>query len=151
MSKPTALHAFVSLRLDRALGRYVDEHALGAASAADSGFLLARAPDSVRAPDVWFIRRDRIPVGGPPDAFWTGAPDLAVEVRSKNDRWPDILEKVDEYFAAGTQLVWVIEPIRREVVVFRADMPAITLMSTDELDGQDVVPGFHLPVRDLFE
>ena len=151
MCKPSALHAVVSCRLDRALGRYVDEHGLGLASAADVGFFLAKDPDTVRAPDVWFIRRERIPAGGPPDFFWTGAPDLAVEVRSKNDRWSDMLEKIDQYFRAGTQLVWIIDPTTPKVVVFRPGTEPVALTRAQELDGADVVRGFRFPVSCLFE
>ena len=151
MPKPSALHGFVNWRLERALVRYVDEHELGIASAADMGFMLTKDPDTVRAPDVWFIRRERIPPGGPPDFFWPGAPDLAIEVRSKTDRWPDILEKVDEYLRFGTQMVWVIDPKRLEAIVFRPGTEPITLTRADELDGGDIVPGFRFPVGRLFE
>ena len=151
MPKPSPRHGFVATGIGVALYTFVTAHDLGVVLTNEVGFMLASDPDTVRAPDISFLRRDRIPATGLPDFFWPGAPDLAIEVRSKTDRWPDVLEKVDEYLRFGTQMVWVIDPKRLEVMVFRPGTEPITLARADELDGSDIVPGFRFPVRRLFE
>jgi Uma2 family endonuclease len=100
---------------------------------------------------VWFIRQDRIATTGLPDHYWPGAPDLAVEVRSRHDRWAKIAEKVEEYLDLGTQIVWVVDPKKRTVVEWRRGAAPLTLTLGDELDGRDVVPGFRFPVSRLFD
>jgi Uma2 family endonuclease len=78
------------------------------------------------------------------------APDLAGEVVSPNDLAYEIDEKVEEFLAAGTTLVWVINPATRTVRAHRADRPGVTLRADDELTGEDVPPGFRCNVADLF-
>ena len=151
MPKPSPRHGYVATSIGVALYTFVKAHDLGVVLTNEVGFMLASDPDTVRAPDISFLRRDRIPATGLPDFFWAGAPDLAIEVRSKTDRWSDILEKVDEYLRFGTQLVWVIDPKRLEAIVFRPGTQPITLTCVDELDGSDIVPGFRFPVSRLFE
>ena len=138
------------MRLGMPLYQFVEQHDLGVVLI-EVGFMLAADPDTIRAPDISFLRRERLPKTGLPDFFWPGAPDLAVEVRSKTDRWSDILEKVDEYLSLGTRLVWVIDQKALEVIVFRPGNDSITVRPADELDGGDVVPGFRFSVSRLFE
>ena len=151
MPKPGALHGIVGMRLVAALLPFVEERGLGALFPQDTGFKLATRPDTVRAPDLSFVGRDRVASIGFPEGFWPGAPDLAVEVKSPNDTWSELARKANEYLMFGTRLVWVIDPKRRHVVVFRPDALPATLTSGDELDGGDVVPGFRFPVSRLFE
>jgi Uma2 family endonuclease len=151
MSKPGVRHGVIVMRLCAPLVRFVDDHALGAVLPQDTGFLLARNPDTVRGPDVSFVTGARVRSVGFIDGFWPGAPDLAVEVRSPNDRWPTVVEKATEYVRYGSRLVWVIDPDRNVVVVFRPDAEPSTLATADVLDGADVVPGFELAVSRLFE
>ena len=150
MPKPSPRHGIVGMRLGMPLYQFVEEQGLGVALM-DVGFMLTSDPDTVRAPDISFLRREHIPETGLPDFFWPGAPDLAVEVRSKTDRWSDIIEKVDEYLRFGTQLVWVIDPKHLEVIVYRPGSEPFTLTRANELDGGDVVPDFRFPVSRLFE
>ena len=133
------------------LGSFVHQQRLGRCGTADSGFRLASDPDTVRAPDVWFIRAERIPTPRPSRGFWAVAPDLAVEVLSPSDRWTDVLRKVSEYLAAGTRLVWVIDPEGRFARVFRADRAPLSVSEDGSLDGEDVIPGFLLPLRNVLE
>lgn len=151
MSPPGALHGVVGIRLQAALYQFVEAQRLGVVLPQDTGFKLASNPDTVRAPDAAFVRRDCIPSTGIPEGYWPGAPDLAVEVRSPNDRRSELWEKADEYLQHGTRLVWVIDPSKCDVVVFRPGVPPVTLASDDELDGDDVVPGFRFRVSRLFE
>lgn len=144
-----ALPGVVAWNLLLELGAFVKRNLLGVCGTADSGFRLTSNPDTVRAPDLWFVRSDRIPAAGIPRTFWPGAPDLAVEVLSPSDRFVDVLEKVRDYLEAGTRLVWVIDPEGRSAAVFRPDgLPS--LMGEDGvLDGADVVPGFAVMLRDV--
>jgi Uma2 family endonuclease len=125
-------------------------HALGLVVGADVGFVLARDPDVVYAPDVAFIRADRVPYGAAAKKFIEGAPDLVVEVVSPNDRWPAVKRKVDKFLKAGARLVWVVRPNDRTVVVRDPDGRSQILGAFDTLDGQEVVPGFRFRVGDLF-
>jgi len=117
----------------------------------ESGFLLTRNPDTVRGPDVFFIRAERIPSTGIPEGFWMIHPDLAVEVVSPNETAEDMREKVRDYLAAGTPLVWVIYPRTHEVVAHTPDGLARTYSRNDILDAPTILPGFTCAVHTLFE
>lgn len=107
-------------------------------------------PDRVRKPDVSFIAPGRMSPDEIPAGHCELVPDLAVEVNSPNDRRAKIQSKVNEYLQAGVRLVWVIDPPTESVVVYRLDGTMSKLGMTDELDGEDVAPGFRCPVRELF-
>jgi Uma2 family endonuclease len=108
------------------------------------------APDKVRKPDVSFIRRGRLPGGKKPEGHCRVKPDIAAEVPSRNDTYYEVREKILEYLAAEIPLVWLVDPIERSVYVYRPDGSCKRLTEKDELTGEDVLPGFRLPVRDLF-
>ena len=131
------------------LTTYVRAHNLGEVAAAETGFILARDPDTVLGPDVAFVQTARLPAGDI-EGYWPVAPDLAVEVYSPGDRAGKTARKVQLYLEAGTRLVWVIYPDRRHVVVHSPDQPPETLSEDDLLDGSDVIPGFRLTVGDLW-
>ena len=116
----------------------------------EPGFLLTINPDTVRAADVAFVRRERLEGVGRVRGYWDGAPDLAVEVISPNDLYTEVDEKVAEWLEYGTRLVFVVNPRRRTVAVHRPGQPVRILSENDLLDGEDVVPGWTLPTRDLF-
>src|SRR5574337_656000 len=120
-------HGAVSVRIGRLLDEYVEAHGLGVVCGAETGFILLRRPDTVRAPDASFVRKERVPATGDPDRYWPLAPDLAVEVLSPSDRAVEVQAKLADYFAAGTRLVWVIDPRARTVVVYRSTTDANTL------------------------
>ena len=143
-------HGVLTVRIGRILDEYVEAHDLGICSGAETGFILQRAPDSVRAPDAAFIAKARIPETGIPKTYWPCAPDLAVEVTSPSDRFSAVQTKIAEYFSAGTRLVWVIEPATRTVYVYRSPRDVQALGEDDELSGEDVLPGFRYAVRRLF-
>jgi Uma2 family endonuclease len=108
-------------------------------------------PGRVRRADVSFIRRDRYSVKRlSKERLITIPPDLAVEVISPNDLASELDEKLEEYLRAGVRLIWVINPQTRTLQIFRADGSGSRLHETDELLGEDVVPGFCCPVRALF-
>jgi Uma2 family endonuclease len=137
--------------IDGSLGPYVRQNRLGRVLAGDPGFLLTSEPDTVRAPDVAFISRERIPAGLSRRGYFPGAPDLAVEVISPNDLYTDVDEKVGEWLEHGTRLVFVVNPRRQTVAVHRPGQPVRILTVEDTMDGEDVVPGWSLAVRDLFD
>jgi Uma2 family endonuclease len=131
------------------LGAFVDEHQLGDYGSAEGGFKLASDPDTVRAPDVWFVRAARVPAGENPEGFYDGPPDLAIEVLSPSDRFHEVMLKVRDYLDAGTPLVWVLDPTARVTAVFRPGTPVRFVDAEGALDGEDVIPGFTLPLGDV--
>lgn len=122
----------------------------GGRAGVESGFILRRNPDTVRSPDVFYVRPERIPASGIPEAFWELAPDVAIEVVSPHDSADEVRAKVHDYLAAGTALVWVIYPRTQEVLVHTPDGRAQTYTRADVLEAFAVLPGFRCPVADLF-
>jgi len=143
-------HGRVTQRLGNFLGSHVETQGLGEVVVGDVGFYLTLDPDTVRAPDVAFVRAERLRGIDPPRGYWKGAPDLAVEVISPNDLYTEVEEKVAEWLEHGTRLVIVVNPRRRTVAVHRPNQPVRVLSGDDLLDGEDVVPGWSIRVRDLF-
>jgi len=115
----------------------------------DTGFTLARNPDTVRGPDVAYVSRVRW-AGPLPQGYGEFAPDLAVEIRSPGDRPGAVLAKVGDWLEAGALLVWVVDPARALISVYRADGSQALLGISDALDGGDVLPGFALALAELF-
>ncbi len=150
-------HGALTVRLCVALGNHLARereqqqwpHARGRLATADPGFTLARRPDTVRAPDIAYLSRERL-AGPLPDGFPELAPDLAVEVRSPSDRVGAVVAKVGDWLSAGTTLVWVIDSARAQVMVYRADGSVAVLEHNDILRGDDLLPGFALPLTELF-
>jgi len=134
-------HGAVAARLTKVLMDYADAQDLGQVVAAETGFTLATDPDTVRAPDAAFIRRERLPDPAPA-GFARLAPDLVVEVLSPDDRPGEVLAKVADWLSAGTRLVWVVDPARRRARVYRADGSDASVETDGALGGEDVVPGF---------
>ena len=120
-------HGKVTVRITAPLYFYVEEHNLGVVYAAETGFKLESDPDTVRAPGVAFLSRARRELAGRVEGYWSGAPDLAVEVLSPSDRRRRAEEKVANWLAAGTQLVWVINPRLRTVTVYESGADIVTL------------------------
>ena len=146
---PGYRHGAVTMRLTKILVDHVDERGLGQVLAAETGFKLASDPDTVRAPDVAFIRSDRLP-DPPPAGYAELAPDLVVEVLSPNDRPGEVLAKVADWLNAGSDLVWVVDPARRSARVYRADGSEALVAEDGALEGEDVLPGFTCPLAALF-
>jgi Uma2 family endonuclease len=144
-------HGGTTSKLDRSLGHYVEMHHLGQVVVGEPGFKLTTDPDTVRAPDVAFVRRERLAELGRVRGYFPGAPDLVVEVISPNDLYTEVDEKVAEWIEHGVRLVFVVNSRRRTVAVHRPGQPIRILGMDDFLDGEDVVPGWTLPVRDLFD
>lgn len=132
------------------LGQFVSQHRLGQVIAAETGFLLSRQPDTVRAPDIAFVRAEREQELGVAKAYFPEAPALVVEVVSPNDTVYEVGEKIRRWLIAGAELAWVISPAARTVTVYRSldDIQVVTERGT--LSGEKVLPGFECPVSDIF-
>jgi len=143
-------HGRIIIRLTTPLDLHVRKNKLGAVYAAETGFKLGSNPDTVRAPDIAFIARHRVQAVGDTRGYWLGAPDLAVEVLSPDDRVSEIEEKVSEWLAAGSQQVWVVSPKMRTVTIYTSQTNILTLTENDTLNGGEVVPGFEVSVAEIF-
>ena len=141
-------HGRVAVNLTIRLGVHVERTRAGQLFAAETGFTLARGPDTVRAPDIAFVRRERLP-DPVPIGFPNLAPDLVVEVRSPGDRAGELLAKVADWLTAGTRLVWVVDPERRLARVYRHDGSETTVPTDGTLDGEDLLPGFSCPLASI--
>lgn len=149
MSRPGRKHGLVEARVTAKLLLYADQYELGEVLAGDSGFVVAEDPDTVRGPDVAFVRKERLGTGIPA-VYWRGAPDLAVEVRSPDDRAGEIAEKIREYLTSGARLVWLLDPRSRTLTVHRPGEKPRTLRADETIDGEDVLPGFSCPIAWFF-
>lgn len=134
------------------IGIFVEQHPhLGKVYAAETGFILARGPDTVRGPDAAFLSFPRANLPADQAGFIEGPPDLAVEVVSPNDSEREVAAKVADYLAAGTPLVWVVRPKERTVTVHRPGAAGVRVLGAgDVLDGGDVLPGFAAVVQEFF-
>jgi Uma2 family endonuclease len=141
-------HGVIAVAVAARLADFVRANALGVVVAAETGFKLFTRPDTVRAPDAGFIKALRVP-NPLPRGYAAFAPDLAVEVLSPDDRAGEVLEKVADWLRAGTQLVWVIDPDRHVVRVYRADGSESLLADDALLDGEDVLPGFSCQIAEI--
>jgi Uma2 family endonuclease len=141
-------HGDVTARITKMLMDVVDAAGLGRVVAAGTGFQLSADPDTVRAPDVAFVSRERFP--DPVDLGYPAlAPDLAVEVLSPDDRPGETLAKVGDWLTAGSRLVWVVDAGRRVVRVYRQDGSETLLTEGEVLNGEEVVPGFACPLASI--
>jgi cell division protease FtsH len=145
----TPEHGGLAVRLGARLHAFVDRTALGFMTS-DVGFVLATDPDTVRAPDLAFVARERIPTPDATGAYWALAPDLAVEILSSSNTASEVQEKILDYLDAGSRMVWVLDPRRRTVTVYRSRHDIRILGGGEELTGDDVLPGFAVGVDEVF-
>jgi Uma2 family endonuclease len=131
------------------LSRFVSDHPMARVLAAETGFLLRRDPDRVRAPDVAFLSTQRIPREGLPAGYIPGAPDLAMEVVSPSDTGAEVLEMVDDWLRTGARMVWVVYPSPARLFVYWADGSVEQLGPDDEVQGGNMLRGSRMRVRDL--
>ena len=149
-------HAADASTLDHALSVFVRERRLGRVISSEAGFLVSQLgePDTVLAPDVAFVRADRVPPRDSPEwnGYWRLAPDLVVEISSASQGRSELAAKARLWLRAGTRLVWVVWPMSRQIDVWRpgADAPVATLGVADSLDGLDVLPEFQYSIASLF-
>jgi Uma2 family endonuclease len=144
------VHGRIAIDVSTPLDQYVRAHDLGVVFAAETGFKIAGNPDTVRAPDAAFVRRERVEAVGEVEGYWPEAPDLALEVVSPNDLFAEVEEKVADWLAAGTRVILVVNPRARTAVVRLSEKVARILSEEEILDGGQVVPGWTLSVADVF-
>ena len=149
MAPAGRVHGKRGNRVNYSLSKQVYENDLGEVYLAESGFHLEIDPDHVLAPDIAFVTKEREEAFPDEDGYFPGAPDLAVEVISPNDRYTEVAEKVDEWLAAGVRMVVVVNPRNRTVQAHTPD-GMTELAEGDTLDGGDVVPGWRMAVADIF-
>jgi Uma2 family endonuclease len=147
MSPAGSRHGRIAARIHSSLGPYVEQRGLGATLIAEAGFIIRRNPDTVRAPDLAFVRKER---WNDPDGYFPGSPDLAVEVISPNDSYTEVSAKVIDWLQSGVQLVIVIDPAKQKAEIHRSLTTHDFIDIDGSLDGGTVVPGWTLPLRDLF-
>ncbi len=143
-------HGIRAAEIGSLLTVHVKKHKLGFVCCAETGFKISQDPDTVRALDAAFVRQAAIDEQGIPKGYWEGAPDLAVEVISPSDTYTEVDEKVDEWLIAGCAMVWVVNPRRKTVEVYRSPEEITVLRGDDILDGGDVIEGFQCRVQELF-
>ena len=143
-----ARHGAVANRIAYRITGHVETHDLGRVYAAETGFKIETAPDTVR-PDVAFIVKARLPAVEP-WGYPLWAPDLAVEVLAHDDHPAETLEKVAQWLKAGVRLIWVVDSEKRNARVYRADGSEVLLAPDDTLDGEDALPGFRCALSALW-
>jgi Uma2 family endonuclease len=143
-------HGETASRLNIIVGHYVLAHRLGKTFAAETGFLIARNPDTVRAPDFAFIQASRVTPQASTASWGQVIPDLVAEVVSSSDRAGEIDQKVRMWLEAGVRLVWVLYPQAHTIFAYTPDAPVRLLRDGDTLDGGAVLPGFTTNVADIF-
>ena len=149
MSPPGELHGAVTMNLSLLLGQNIKSRKLGQMYAAETGFKLESDPDTVLAPDIAFIRRER--VGVLTEKYRAGAPDLVVEVLSPDDRKHKVEEKTARWLGSGALVVWLVDPKQRTVDVRFADGRQKQLTVEHELTGDEIIPGFRCRVAEIFD
>jgi Uma2 family endonuclease len=142
-------HGYTECAVGKVLSAFAERHHLGRVMVGEVGIYTARDPDTVRGADVVFISHERMAQVKSP-SYLDMAPDLIVEILSPEDRWGDLMEKLEEYFAIGVRAVWVADPKTQAVYVYRSLTDVQRFTAADELPGGDVLPGFSVPVKELF-
>lgn len=141
-------HGYYELLLGMFIMQFVLKHKLGRAFAGEVGIYIRRKPDTIRAADVAFISHGRLAKASP-EGYLDVAPELVVEVMSPSDSWSDVNDKLEDYFFIGVVQVWVVDPQRQRIHVYRSLTEMAILTPNDTLVGGDVLPGFTLPVADI--
>lgn len=139
----------VTVRLAARLHDFVEQAGLGIV-VIGAGFILATDHDTGRAPDLAFVSKDRIPASDRGTTYWRSAPDLAVEILSPSNTASEVQEKVLDCLESGSRLVWVVDPRRRTITVYRSPREIRILQPDEELSGEYVLPGFAVAVDGVF-
>jgi Uma2 family endonuclease len=146
---PMKRHGIVTINVGRILSNFTIERNKGYVTGNDAGVILERDPDTVRGPDV-AVYEDAESFEETHPKYGEVPPRLAVEVLSPNDRADRILRKITDYLRNGVELVWVVDPEEKTVTVYRADNGPQVLQGSEEVTGENVLPGFRCAVADFF-
>lgn len=149
MSPTGYRHERIVARILAAMLRHAEENRLGAVCGSSLGCWMASG--NLLCPDVCFITRARLPaMEGAEEKYFRGSPDLVVEVLSPWDRSMRVREKLEDYFESGARLAWIFDPSERNVEIYHHPAEGRRLGPTGVLDGENVLPGFRLPLPELF-
>lgn len=151
MNIPAPKHGSVCANVVHIGLLYRDEHKSIRVFCNDTAVITEREPDTVRGPDVWFARVEKLAKGPLPSGYLDVVPDVAFEVLSPSDRWDKVLAKVSEYLAAGVPVVCVLDPDEETAQLFFPDQPNRTFTAEEELTFPDLLPGFSVRVGRFFE
>ena len=146
-----ASHGVAGANLVARLMEHVLPRKLGRVFGDGFGYQLTRIPHTVRVPDASVVLAERWPSEGVGRGLFQFAPDLAIEVLSPSETASEVQEKLDDYHVAGTTLVWVVDPVRRSVMIVARAAPLIQLHESDTLHGGEVLPEFSCAVSDIFD
>ncbi len=149
MSPAGSHHGDIVGNLHLAMAQFVKTHQLGRVKVGETGFIIERDPDTVRAPDIAFVRSQRLHLDRR-RGFFPGPPDLAVEVLSPNDAPSEVADKVQQWLESGCESVWVADPERRTISVYRKDRPIRVCRAGETLDDEPLLPGFSLSIDEVF-
>jgi Uma2 family endonuclease len=144
-------HGGYESNFDEHIKVFVRKHQLGKVRVGEIGIYIRRNPDTVRAADVIFISNARYAQRKQKGGYLDVAPELVVEIMSPDDRWSEVKQKLRDYFSIGVKLVWVADPSDRTVHAYRSLTDVREFSEADMLTGDDVLPGFSVPVAALFE
>jgi Uma2 family endonuclease len=143
------VHGEVELGLGSELRSWARSTGRGKVVGGEVGVLIRRNPDTVRAADVLFISHERLSRRGP-SPYLDVPPELAVEILSPDDRWSEVMEKVEDYFSAGVDRVWIVDPRLRKMFAYRSLHKVDTFGEGDQVTDEELLPGFTFRVADLF-
>ena len=147
---PAGAHAHIVTTIFRALDAYVIAHQIGRVYGDNTGYALPHRDDTIRGPDVSFVRAGRLPAELPLRGLFPIAPDSGVEVLSPSDTYAEVAEKLDDFFSAGVQVMWLVDPCRRRIEVVAPDGTRRTFAEGAVADAAPVLPEFTMPVADVF-
>jgi Uma2 family endonuclease len=150
MSPAGGKHGIIIANLTAEIGQHVRQHSLGLVFGAETGFKLESNPDTVLAPDIAFVREERVPAGEFSEKFWAMPPDLVVEVLSPGDSRREVEEKIQTYLNTGVKSVWIIHLKKREVRIYRPKRETQIFPESGEL-MDEFLPGFRFPVSRIFD
>jgi Uma2 family endonuclease len=150
MSPAGSEHGRIVWNLTLLLGNFIKSHKLGTMRGAETGFIIKHNPDTVLAPDAAFISADRLPEKNP-QGFYDGTPDLAIEVRSPNDRASKVQEKIRDWLDAGCRAVWIVDPETKSVTIYKSTHDIAVLNASDTLTDTQMLPSFSAVVSEIFE
>jgi Uma2 family endonuclease len=150
MPNNSAEHGNVTFDFSLDVGLFVREHDLGRCFAAETRFTIEKDPDTTLAPDFAFVSKERLPDPIPAKGYLELAPDIVLETVSPNDTKREVNLKVAQWLRAGTRIVWVLHPSARTLTVHRAGETPRVLGAEETLTGEEVLPGFEMPLRKIF-
>ena len=145
------VHARIAMILGAKFVNHVMPRRLGTVGGTDGGVLIERGPDTVREPDIYYVSAARLPLDDQSDGYLDVVPELVVEIVSPSDSVTEVDEKIRMWLDLGVSMALVVRPAERMIIVHRPGVSAVTLSREDTLDGGDVLPGFSLPLSEIFD